>query len=264
MPATSPSLGEFLRHARERRGFTLEGLAYETKIPQRHLEALERDNLSAIPAAFYRRAEIRAYARAVGLDQGVTLARLESASKPVVVPAEAPRPSAPRLESTTSSRRYLIALGVVAVVTVVFGRAITERVAAPASRAGTGGVASQSPPAPSARQVPTDAKTLSRSEPLDRPERADTAPVVASEPNAGVDAAAGSPVTELVVTTDPPGARVTVNGIGWGPSPVTIRFLPPGEKRIRVSLEGYAATERMISVGVGQRQSLEISMDATP
>ena len=84
MPATSPSLGEFLRHARERRGFTLEGLARETKIPQRHLEALERDNLSAIPAAFYQRAEVRAYARAVGLDQGVTLARLES-SRPVVV-----------------------------------------------------------------------------------------------------------------------------------------------------------------------------------
>jgi cytoskeletal protein RodZ len=261
MPATSPSLGEFLRHARERRGFTLEGLAHETKIPQRHLEALERDNLNAIPAAFYRRAEVRAYARAVGLDQGVTLARLDSASTPVVVPAEAPRSSAPRLEQTTS-RRYLIALSVVAVVAVVFGPAIMERVAAPARRTGTGGVASQSPPVQSARQEPIGAKPLLPSEPLDRPKRADTA--VASEPNAVVDAAAGSPVTELVVTTDPPGARVTVNGIGWGPSPVTIRFLPPGEKRIRVSLEGYAATERMISVGVGQRQSLEISMDATP
>jgi cytoskeletal protein RodZ len=263
MPATSPSLGEFLRHARERRGFTLEGLAYETKIPQRHLEALERDNLSAIPAPFYRRAEVRAYARAVGLDQGVTLARLESASKPVVVPAEAPGPPAPRLEPATS-HRYLIALGVVAVVAVVFGRAITERMAAPASRTGTGGVASQSPPAPSASQVSTDAKTLPQSKPLDRPERADKAPVVASGPNAVVDAAAGSPVTELVVTTDPPGARVTVNGIGWGLSPVTIRFLPPGEKRIRVSLEGYAAIERVFSVRVGQRQALEISMDAAP
>jgi hypothetical protein len=137
-----------------------------------------------------------------------------------------------------------------------------ERLVAPASRTGTGGAASQSRPVQSARQESTDAKTLPSSEPLDRPKRADMA--VASEPNAVVDAAAGSPVTELVVTTDPPGARVTVNGIGWGPSPVTIRFLPPGEKRIRVSLEGYAATERMISVGVGQRQSLEISMDATP
>jgi hypothetical protein len=57
---------------------------------------------------------------------------------------------------------------------------------------------------------------------------------------------------------------VTVNGIGWGLSPVTIRFLPPGEKRIRVSLEGYAAIERVISVRVGQRQALEISMADAP
>src|SRR4051812_31918181 len=70
-------LGELLRHARERRTLTLEQVSQETKIPRRHLEALERNNLAALPGGFYRRAEIRVFARAVGLDPAVALAALE-------------------------------------------------------------------------------------------------------------------------------------------------------------------------------------------
>src|SRR5688572_31629980 len=70
-------LGELLRHARERRGLTLEQISNETKIPRRHLEAIERDNLAAVPGGFYCRAQIRTFARVVDLDQGVALARLE-------------------------------------------------------------------------------------------------------------------------------------------------------------------------------------------
>src|SRR6188768_1223692 len=91
--AGSPGLGELLRRARNGRGLTLEQIANETRIPRRHLEALERDNLAAVPAGFYRRAEIRAYARAVNLDQRVALAELDRAE---AVP-ETPRSQGPRL-----------------------------------------------------------------------------------------------------------------------------------------------------------------------
>src|ERR1700704_3575335 len=70
------ALGEFLRQARERRGLTLQQISKETRIPWRHLDALEHDNLAAIPGGFYRRAEIRAYAEVVHLDQNLALARL--------------------------------------------------------------------------------------------------------------------------------------------------------------------------------------------
>ena len=80
---SSNSLGERLRRARELRGLTLERIARETKIPQRHLEAFERDNLTAVPSGFYQRAELRTYAQAVGLDQRLALAELESALAPV-------------------------------------------------------------------------------------------------------------------------------------------------------------------------------------
>jgi hypothetical protein len=51
---------------------------------------------------------------------------------------------------------------------------------------------------------------------------------------------------ELLVTSVPPGARVTVNGVGWGVTPLTIRHLPLGEKRVRLSKEGHVSAERAV------------------
>jgi hypothetical protein len=49
----------------------------------------------------------------------------------------------------------------------------------------------------------------------------------------------------LVVLSDPPGANVTVNGVGWGVTPLTVRYLPFGEKRVRVTKDGYRAAEEV-------------------
>ena len=72
------------------------------------------------------------------------------------------------------------------------------------------------------------------------------------------------PVSALVIATEPAGARVTVNGIGWGTTPVTIRYLPSGEKRIRVSKEGYAAEERVVTVAEGRQMTLDIPLRSIP
>src|SRR3954466_10923727 len=65
------ALGQFLRRARERRGLTLEQISNATKVPWRHLEAIERGDVTALPGGFYARAEIRAYAEAVQVDQNL-------------------------------------------------------------------------------------------------------------------------------------------------------------------------------------------------
>src|SRR5215470_10520903 len=84
-PADDAGLGELLRCARERRGLTLQQIAAETKIPRRHLEALERDDLTTGPDGFYRRAEIRAYAKVVRLDPELALAALQRGLETAVV-----------------------------------------------------------------------------------------------------------------------------------------------------------------------------------
>jgi hypothetical protein len=56
---------------------------------------------------------------------------------------------------------------------------------------------------------------------------------------------------QLRIVTVPPGARVTVDGVGRGMTPLTVRHLPPGAKRVRVTKDGYSGAERMISLAEG-------------
>ena len=62
------SFGRRLRAERERKGVALQAIAQSTKINRSLLEALERDDLSRWPSGIFRRAFIRSYARAIGLD----------------------------------------------------------------------------------------------------------------------------------------------------------------------------------------------------
>ena len=86
-------LGRTLRQAREDRGLSLREIARETKIPVRHLEALESGDLASLPGPVYAKAFLRHYARAVGLDPdqlfeefAQKLAVLEQAAAPAPAP----------------------------------------------------------------------------------------------------------------------------------------------------------------------------------
>jgi cytoskeletal protein RodZ len=61
-------VGATLRHARTRKGLTLEQLARATKISISQLEALEVNDFDRLPASIYTRGFLRAYAREVDLD----------------------------------------------------------------------------------------------------------------------------------------------------------------------------------------------------
>lgn len=66
---------------------------------------------------------------------------------------------------------------------------------------------------------------------------------------------------QLRVTSVPSGARVTVNGVGRGVTPVTIRRLPLGEKRVRVSKDGYRSQEWAVRLTRGDpERSLELEL----
>lgn len=67
--AALPTVGERLRAAREEKGFSLDDIAAETRIPLRHLEALEEGDWSRLPAPTYTVGFARNYAAAVGLDR---------------------------------------------------------------------------------------------------------------------------------------------------------------------------------------------------
>lgn len=66
--------GASLRRERERRGISLDEIAEQTKVSASVLSGLERGDLSRWPAGIFRRAFVRCYAKAVGLDVEETLA----------------------------------------------------------------------------------------------------------------------------------------------------------------------------------------------
>jgi cytoskeletal protein RodZ len=91
------TFGPLLRQERERRQISLESIAANTKIARSLLEALERDDVSRWPSGIFRKAFIRSYAEAIGLDaDAITrefLERFPDPSEPRVSPAAAPAPS---------------------------------------------------------------------------------------------------------------------------------------------------------------------------
>ena len=253
-------LGALLRHAREQRGLTLEQISSETRIPRRHLAAFEQDSLAVVPDGFYRWAQIRAYARALNLDQSLQFTELARAATTVPRPPGSHKPARPR-------QRVLIVIGVV-VAAAVPGRAMAGRQPAfhgvGQSRGTTDSSQVNVPPVP---EVPPHA--VVESTPPTPPDQVapssalpDGRAIVTMEPT-GTRASPDS-ITELVVTTEPAGARVTVNGIGWGAAPVRIRHLPAGDKRIRVSKEGYATEERMVHIAEGQQKVLAFQLGGAP
>lgn len=89
MPET---LGTRLRNQRERRCISLASIAEQTKIHQPLLEELERDRIEHWPAGIFRRAFVRAYAGAIGLDpDDVVREFLALYPDPVEAVAEQPR-----------------------------------------------------------------------------------------------------------------------------------------------------------------------------
>lgn len=67
------SFGARLRSQRERKGIGLDAIARSTKINVALFDALERDDASRWPSGLFRRAFIRAYATAIGLDPESTV-----------------------------------------------------------------------------------------------------------------------------------------------------------------------------------------------
>ncbi|MGH2346219.1 MAG: helix-turn-helix domain-containing protein [Chloroflexota bacterium] len=102
-----PTLGETLREARQKKKVKLSQVEAETRIERAKLDALEADNLVALPDDVYTRGAIRNYALYLDLDADQTLA-LYRAARPAHVAAR------PLSNVTTVTRVTPFAYAVVA------------------------------------------------------------------------------------------------------------------------------------------------------
>jgi transcriptional regulator with XRE-family HTH domain len=252
----SDGVATLLREARKRRGLTLEQVAHETKVPLERLAALEQYGLSGGSCGFYQRARIRAFARAVHIDDRVLLDVLQREAPP-----EAPAPVRPQRARRRSSRgQHLVTLVACGVIVVGIARIVWQE-----PRRGTENHAvAVAPLAQPERHTAPTTGTIAVAQPA--PLIAQVTPVAPNEPRGNPASDVGpQPIgttvpTELVIITEPGAARVAVNGIGWGSTPVTIQHLSPGEKRIRVTKDGYAALERITRVVADRSTTVDIQL----
>jgi len=122
-PAAAPQrAGDVLRLAREARGLSLLHIAEQTRVPQRHLEAIEAGDYQSLPSHTYATGFARAYARAVGADEVAIAAQVRrevdrnGRRQPEYQPYQAPDPARVPSRGLTA-----VALGLALAVAVLAG-----------------------------------------------------------------------------------------------------------------------------------------------
>ena len=114
--------GDRLRLAREAKGLDLDEVAARTRIPQRHLEAIEQGEFSRLPSTTYAVGFARAYARAVGADEPSIAADVRAA---IAVKWDRPAPTPVYDEDPVRSpSRGIVWVGVIIALLLVLGAAL--------------------------------------------------------------------------------------------------------------------------------------------
>jgi cytoskeleton protein RodZ len=114
------TVGEKLRGAREAQGLELSEVAARTRIPQRHLEAIERSNYSSLPSITYALGFAKAYARAIGADE-VALGRELRVELDTKFDRVAPPPAYQMEDPTRTPSRGIAWIGLIIAVLVLAG-----------------------------------------------------------------------------------------------------------------------------------------------
>jgi transcriptional regulator with XRE-family HTH domain len=257
------TFGAFLQNHREGRNLSLHDIAAETKIAERHLAALERGDIQSWPGGLYRRAMVRAYATVIGLDPDATVCEFvdafqEEIAPAVPLPSVEPHPAHTLLDVRSRASLY-VGLGLCAAIFALGWAARTSDAAGAIAPVRVEHVSTDvhavatAPVSTSGLAAPPDAATFGTRQALATVMPASAAP---SDESPAIAHAS------MRVISEPAGARVTVNGIGWGQTPVTVRHLTPGEKHVRISKDGYISVERQLHVSPDTpTQAVRVSLE---
>ena len=243
------TFGERLLRGREQNNRRLQEIADTTKIAIHQLRALERGDLHRLPGGIYRRAIVRQYAAAVGLNVEDTLRDLESiggetdGGDQVVEAVAVPRgnaASSPFATARWSSAAALVVLGAAAVIGTTWYRGGAAARVADVPVTAPGATASETDASAVALVAATEGVRVNEG----NVEHAANAAVLRNESETNDVTASNATEGELRITSEPAGALITVNGIGWGATPVTIPYMPFGQKVIRATKPGYITAQR--------------------
>jgi len=254
--------GAFLRHAREKRGISLQQVSVTTKISARVLDALERNDPSKLPGGIFSRAFVRSYAREVGLEPELVVANFVAAfpeesgaeDMPSAMTADDVETFQSRRRVATTLVRLLVISLVVAVLGLIYVTMWGSR-AKPAPRVSeSGAVPLLRPPAATHQATPAPAGAIQPEAAAGVPEQATVPPSPSTPPppdvTAGgpVDSAVGqgAPLVVGIVASDLCWLSVTVDG-----NRLLARNLQAGERleyRVRTRVTMIAGNASALAV----------------
>lgn len=113
------TVGATLAAARTAAGLELTDVARDTRVPLRHLKAIETDTHDALPALPYALGFVKAFARAVGLDGEAMAAQFRAETR--IVPHVPTPASLEPLDERRLPSRGLVVASIVAVIAVIAG-----------------------------------------------------------------------------------------------------------------------------------------------
>lgn len=122
--AQNLSASEEMRRAREAAGMSLEDLATRTRVPLRHLAALETGDYQSLPGTTYAAGFSRAYARAVGLDETSLVAKVRSEIDDIGGVGQGPYEMEEAVDPNSVPPRYLAWTVAILVILLAGGYAI--------------------------------------------------------------------------------------------------------------------------------------------
>ncbi|MGI5864849.1 MAG: PEGA domain-containing protein [Myxococcales bacterium] len=70
--------------------------------------------------------------------------------------------------------------------------------------------------------------------------------------------------SSLKITTDPPDAVVQLDGVAYGPAPVTIPKVAPGTHELKVAAEGYVTRVDLLQVSEGEDLQVHAPLNPAP
>jgi cytoskeleton protein RodZ len=249
------SLGSYLRELRTAKGTSLEEVARATRVGRAHLEALEAEELSALPAPVFVKGFIRAYCEFLQTNPAEALSRYQAliGERPAGAAPAAPEPL------TAGLGRGPVFVSVILL--VVLGAALFllnsglrgESTRAPRQQAATPaplpGISEPAPAQPAPAALPPAPAV--KAEPV---APAPPVPVVAAPPAAPAPAPARGPQRLVVKAIEPTWVRVQMDG-----DRSVEELMPAGATR-----EWSAEKRFTLTVGNAAGVTLELNGRALP
>jgi len=255
-------LGALFRQARQEQGLELKDIAELTHVRRDYLRALEEGRYGDLPEDVYTRNFVRLFAQAVGLppERALEVYQRERQRAGGLTTLEErlekerrgePPERQPRKRAGAGGFHVNPAVPTLLLVVALVALAVW----------GYNALFFRAGPAPQT----TDASTTAQPPAAAQPASGLAAPVAVGDPSGAEPTAAATGGTVLIdVITDPPGARVSVDGFvlpGVTPihaAPVTAR----AGRTLEVSLDGYQTERRTLDLTEGQAVELRLTADA--